>query len=238
MSSLESTRAPLEFPKPPTTEKQASNCPETLEWLKTNVAAIYSAGREAPSQDSPPTLARSAYLAMYTTVHNFCADTRQTPKQPSKGPLSGEDLYRGLKAEIETHCSEVRTLMLTSRNSAEADDARRMINEYLAHWQTLTHMASLVTRLMQPLEKEWIARCISAKQKDIFPIKDLHNVVWKHEILEVGIDSEEATTGSQIESAMKTLQVHGDDGSAGDRELVETFVKSLESIGVGPGRER
>ena len=238
MSSLESTRATLEFPKPPTTEKQASNCPETLEWLKTNIAAIYSAGREAPSPDNPPTPARSAYLAMYTTVHNFCADTRQTPKQPSKGPLTGEDLYRGLKAEIETHCSEVRALMLTSRNSAEADDAREMINEYLAHWQTLTQMASLVTRLLQPLEKEWITRCISAKQNDVFSIKDLHTVVWKHEILEVGIDSEEATTGSQIEKAMKTLQAQGGEGTADDQDLVDTFVKSLESIRVTPGRER
>jgi hypothetical protein len=155
---------------------------------------------------------------------------------PPGGPLDGEDLYRGLKDEIKTHCSETRTLFLDSRDSAEADDARQTIGEYLAHWQMLARLAALVKNLMQPLERDWITRSISEKRKGILLIVDLHTEVWKQEILEVGVDSTEANTGSKLERALKTLQAQGEDGSESDKDLAERFVESLKSIGVGPGR--
>lgn len=226
--------ASLEFSRPPSTEKKASNCAETLAWLRTNIATIYSAGRTASSQDLPPTLARSAYLDMYSTVHSFCMDAKQ--RSPVGGPLDGEDLYRGLKDETKTHCSEVRAILLASRDSTEADDARQMIEEYLAHWRMLARLAALVKNLMQPLERDWITRNISEKRKGIVLIMDLHTVVWKHEILEVGIDSTEASTGLKLEKALKTLQAQGEGGSGSDEDLAERFVESLKGIGVGPGK--
>jgi hypothetical protein len=232
MSSPDHNSASLEFPKPPTTEKKASNCATTLAWLRTNIATIYSAGRAASSQDHPPTLARSAYLDMYSTVHSFCMDAKQ--RSPPGGPLDGEHLYRGIKDEIKSHCTEVRTLLLASRNSAEADDARQIIEDYLAHWQMLARLAALVKNLMQPLERDWIVRNMSEKKKDVILIMDLHTVVWKREILEVGVDSTEAAAGSELERALKTLQTQGEDGSESDRDLAERFVESLKSIGVGP----
>lgn len=234
MSSPDSNTHSLEFSKPPSTEKKASNCAATLAWLRTNIATIYSAGRAASSQDHPPTLARSAYLDMYSTVHSFCMDAKQ--RSPPGGPLDGEDLYRGLNDEIKTHCSEVQTLILASRDSAEADDARQIIGDYLAHWQMLARLAALVKNLMQPLERDWITRSISEKRKGIVLIMDLHMVVWKQEILEVGVDSTEAYTGSKLERAMKIIQAQGEDGSESDKDLAEIFVDSLKSFGVGLGR--
>jgi hypothetical protein len=234
MSSTDPNSASLEFPKPPLTDRKASNCAETLAWLKINIATIYSAGRAASSQDHPPTLARSAYLDMYSTVHGFCMDAKQ--RSPPGGPLDGENLYRGLKDEIMSHCSEVRTLLLASRNSAEADDARQIIEDYLAHWQMLARLAVLVKNLMQPLERDWIVRSMSEKRRGIVLIVDLHTVVWKQEILEVGVDSTEAATGSELERALKTLQAQGGDGRESDKDLAERFVESLKSIGVGPGK--
>ena len=225
MSSPDPNSASLEFPKPPSTEKKASNCATTLAWLKTNIATIYSAGRAASSQDHPPTLARSAYLDMYSTVHSFCMDAKQ--RSPPGGPLDGENLYRGLRDEIKTHCSEVRTLLLASRNSAEADDARRIIEDYLAHWQMLARLAALAKNLMQPLERDWIVRSMSEKRRGIVLVVDLHTAVWKQEIIEVGVDSIEAATGSELERAMKTLQAQGEDGSKSDKDLAERFVELL-----------
>lgn len=167
-------------------------------------------------------------------VHSFCMDAKQG--SPPGGPLDGEDLYRGLKDEIKTHCSQVQTLISASRDSAEADDASQIIEEYLAHWQMLARLAALVKNLMQPLERDWVTRSISEKRKGIVLIVDLHTLIWKQEILEVGVDSTDAAYGSKLERSLKTLQAQGEDGSESDKDLAETFVESLESIGVGPGR--
>jgi hypothetical protein len=157
-------------------------------------------------------------------------------RSPPGGPLDGGNLYHGLRDEIKSHCSEVRTLLLASKNSAEADDARRIIEDYMAHWQMLARLAALVKNLVQPLEKDWIVRNTSEKKKDVVLIMDLHTVVWKREILEVGVDSTEAATGSELERAMKTLQAQGEDGSKSNKDLAERFVESLKSIGVRPGK--
>ena len=157
-------------------------------------------------------------------------------RSPPGGPLDGEDLYRGLNDEIKTHCSEVQTLILASRDSAEADDARQIIGDYLAHWQMLARLAALVKNLMQPLERDWITRSISEKRKGIVLIMDLHMVVWKQEILEVGVDSTEAYTGSKLERAMKIIQAQGEDGSESDKNLAERSMESLKNIGVGSGQ--
>ena len=117
--------------------------------------------------------------------------------------------------------------MLASRNSAEADDARQIIEDYLAHWQMLARLAALVKNLMQPLERDWIVRGMSEKRRDIVLIVDLHTVAWKQEILEVGVDSTAAATGSELEKAMKTLQAQGEDGSKSDKDLAERFVELL-----------
>ena len=127
--------------------------------------------------------------------------------------------------------------MLDPRDSAEADDARLIVGEYLAYWEMLARLAGLVKNLMQPLERDWIVRSMSEKRRDVVLVVDLHTVVWKREILEVGVESTEAATGSKIEKAMKTLQAQDEDGSESDGHLVERFVESLKSIGVGPGKE-
>ena len=234
MSLPHPNSASLEFPKPPSTEKKASNCAETIAWLRTSIATIYSAGRAASSQDFPPTLARSAYLDIYSTVHSFCMDAKQ--RHPAGGLLTGEDLYRGLKDDIKTHCSEVQALLLAQRHSDDADGARQIIGEYLAHWKMFARLAALVKNLMQPLERDWIARSIDERRKGILFIMELHTVVWKQEILEGREDFTEAACGSNLEKATKKLQAQGEDYSESDKDLVERLVASLKSLGIGPGK--
>jgi hypothetical protein len=94
-----------------------------------------------------------------------------------------------------------------------AYDARQIIEDYLAHWLMLASLAAPVKNLMQPLERDWINRSISEKRKGILLIVDLRTVVWRHEILEVGVDSTEAATGSKLQRALKTLQAQGEDRS-------------------------
>ena len=232
MSLPHPNSASLEFPKPQS--KKDSNCAETIAWLRNSIATIYSAGRAASLQDFPPTLARSAYLDIYSTVHSFCMDAKQ--RHPAGGLLTGEDLYRGLKDDIKTHCSEVQALLLAQRHSDDADGAHQIIGEYLAHWKMFARLAALVKNLMQPLERDWIARSIDERRKGILFIMKLHIVVWKQEILGARIESTEAACRSKLEKAMKKLQAQGEDYSESDKDLVERFVASLKSLGIEPGK--
>ncbi|KAL1582943.1 hypothetical protein WHR41_08180 [Cladosporium halotolerans] len=236
MSQPESPSTELRFSERPSRADTNNNCTATLAWLKINIAAIYSAGRTTASEDRAPTLTREAYLNLYSTVHDYCMATRDSRKSHPQPQLSGGDLYNGLEDAIKAHCSETRVYLLAPASGADIDGARHVIAEYLTHWRKLTHLAGLVTNLLRPLEADWIQRGISAKAADMYRIKDLHTVIWKQEILQVGVDSTEAATGSKIENAAKLLQHHGEIGSESDKALAERFVESIKNIGVGLGK--
>jgi hypothetical protein len=238
MSTTEFTPSTLQFPQPPSTKDTKSDPAATLAWLKTNLATIYTAGRTTPAQGELPTLARGAYLDMYSTVHNYCMVTKAAPRSQQKDFLTPGHLYRGLRDAIATHCSEIRVLLVDSESSTgvDVDGARRMIGNYLAQQEVFTQLADLISHLLRSLDKEWITREISEKKKDMHLIKDLHTVVWKNEILQVGVDSSEEACGSKIAAAMATLQKQGEDGAEGDDDLVGRFLESLKAMGVGPGK--
>jgi hypothetical protein len=195
--------------------------------------------KTTPAQDELPTLARGAYLDMYSTVHDYCMVTKAAPRSQQKGFLTPGHLYYGLRDAIAAHCSEIRVLLVDPENSmgVDVDGARRMISSYLAQQGRFTQLADLISHLLRSLDKDWIVREISEKKKNIHLIKNLHTVVWKNEILQVGVDSSEAACGSKIATAMATLQKQGEDGAEGDNDLVGRFLESLKAMGVGPGKD-
>lgn len=236
MSQPDPPPAALEFPKPPSFKDTQADTAPTLAWLKENVATIYLTARTTlPLHDKPPTLARSAYLAVYTTAHNYCeitkAERRTKPGDPK--PLGGEDLYRGLEEIIRSHCAEARVgLSFTPAEGTEA--AVKMIQEYLAQWNMLSqHLSPLVAHLMRHLERHWIRRVLDEERKDVYSIEQLHTVVWKEEMLfQVGGGSTAvaaSSTRSELERAVGVLlQQEGQDG----KDLAERFLESLRTIGV------
>ena len=226
MSLPESVPTALQFPQPPSGKDTMSDPAATLAWLETTIATIYLAARTPPTQDKPPSLARSAYANLYTAAHHFCEVTKLARTSPRC-----DDLYQFLWDQIRTHCSEVRAHIYAPENSTGVDDARHTVEDYLAQWHQFTSLAGLISRLLSNLDRAWIKRGIDEGKKDRYFIKDLHNVVWKNEILKVGVDSTEA---EQIASAVKRLREQPDDGFEGDKALVDSFVKSLEDIGVRP----
>jgi hypothetical protein len=233
--------AELEFPKPPSFKDTQNDPAATLAWLEENISTIYVAGRTPlASQDKPPILARSAYLSLYTTAHNYCEITKhaRSTKCGDPKPLSGEDLYNCLEKIIRRHCTEV-VARLSMPLTAESTPAVTMIQEYLAQWNMLTqHLAPLVTHLLRHLERHCIQRWLDEKRKDVYLIRDLHTVIWKEEILcQAGGDSATttaATTRAELEQAVRTLlQEEGEDGVESDRkDLAAQFLESLRSIGV------
>jgi cullin 1 len=239
MSQPQPAPAALEFPEPPSRKDAEADPAATLAWLKENITTIYLTGRRtSPSQDKPPALAPSAYLGLYTAVHNYCRfaiHMRSTKSNAAQ--LTGEYLYRGLEEIIRDHCSQVRASLLFL--SKEPTAAAEMIQEYLAQWGMLKkHLAALVSHTLGHMERHWVRRELDEKRKGIHLIQDLHTVVWKEEILpQVSEDSTTATavtTRSELRRALETLlQEQGGDGAESDRkDLAERFLESLRSIGV------
>jgi hypothetical protein len=240
MSQPDLPPATLEFPKPPSFKDTQADPVPTLAWLKEKIATVYLTARTtSASQDKPPTLARSAYLALYTTAHNYCEITKPArhTKPGDPKPLSGEDLYRCLEEIIRSHCSEIRAGL--SSTPSDSTEAVEMIQEYLAQWNMLAqHLAPLVAHLMRHLERHWIQRVLDEKRKDVYSIIDLHTMVWKEEmLLQASGDSTTVaarTTRSELERAVgMLLHERGEGGVEGDRkDLAERFLESLRTIGV------
>jgi len=244
MSQPQPLSAALEFPQPPSFKDTQSDPAATLTWLKENIATIYLTGRTTSlPQDKPPTLARSAYLGVYTTTHNYVEITKHAYKRKPEDlePLNPHDLYRGLEEIIRDHCSQVRAQLFTLGNSNGANGAaaRAMIRGYLAQWKMLTQqLAALVAHLLRHLDRVWIRRELDEKRKAVYCIQDLHQVIWKEEILlQVGGDSaagEAATVRSELKRALEMLEQGQDqDGVETDgKALAERFLGSLRAVGV------
>lgn len=166
-------------------------------------------------------------------------DAKKTPKHRLNEALNGEDIYRGVQNEIMTHCSEVRNLLPALRDSNEVDDARRLIEKYMDHRQMLTSLAAQISHLLQPLERDWVSRSISESRKGVLLIEDLHTQVWKDEVLQIGVDSAEATLESMLERAMKALETQGEGRSDRDSDLVKRCMESLDAdshVALSKGR--
>jgi hypothetical protein len=223
MSSPEGLPAALQFSQPPSNVR--SDHAAALEWLKTSIAAIYHAARSSPTQDQPPTLARSAYLNLYSTAHEY-TDSTKTAKEP---PNSG-DLYHFLWDQIKTHCLEVRAHLSAAENAEGVDGARRTVEDYLSYWHHFTLLAGLVANALRSLDRTHIQVMVSAKQKDWYYIKDLHKLAWKDEILQLDKSSAETDVESKVANAMATLQKQSGSVVESDRDLVERLLESLQAM--------
>lgn len=231
--SLSSTHsAELQLPKPPSAETTKSDCAATLAWLETSIATIYSAAKTTPPHEKRTSLARDSYLHLYTATHDYCMLTKHLHKTQPNDPPNCEDLYLSLRNEIGTHCSEIQAHVSSSETHTGVDSARRTIGEYLAQWDRFTHLAVFVSHVLHPLEKEWIQRVVMEGKKDMCLIKDLHTLVWKAEVLRVGVDSNEVATESEIAQAVATLQKNGEGKDESDDALFARLSESIGAIGL------
>lgn len=238
MSTTNPSGTELQFPPPPITADTESDPAAALTWLKARIATLYRVGREKPFHQEIDSLklARATYLEFYSTAFNYCLVTKTAR---GVGSPSGGDLYRALEHEVRSFCAEVQGQILAhaqDKGTDEVEKARLVVEEYEAQWRRLRYLAGLVSNLLQPLERDWVQRAIAEKRKGFHLIKDLHTVVWKEIILQVGVDSTVTDSGSVIASAVATLRGQLKEGLAiGGDEAVESFVENLRTIGVRLG---
>ena len=222
MTSLDlPPQAALKFSQPPSSNAVGP----TIEWLKTAISTLYRAARTSQSQDKPPVLARSAYLNLYSTVHEYCEVTKTARHSPNS-----DYLYYFLRDQIKTYCPEIRALLDTPEDAAEVNGAHDTVEKYVAQYHKLTLLAGLVSNIMRRLDRTHIQHMIWEKRQDWYHIKDLHNVVWKNEILQLDGDSTEADTGSKVAKALATLQTQIGDETGSDKELVDRFLETPKAL--------
>jgi hypothetical protein len=226
MSPPGSIPTSLQFSQPPSTKDTKADPAPTLAWLKNKIAIIYQEARTSPVQDRPPTLARTAYLNLYSAAHDYCELTKTARTSPNCN-----DLYQFVQSEIRAHCSEIRACSHPSENGTGVDDARSTVEMYLAQGHQFALLAGLISNLLRVLDRARTKRNIDEGKKHAYLIKDLHNLLWKSEILRVGVDSAET---EKIASAVATLRQQTESQIEGDKVLVDKFMESLETIGVRP----
>jgi hypothetical protein len=96
----------------------------------------------------------------------------------------------------------------------------------------MVHLSTYVPNLLRHLETMWIKRCIDEGLPDIHMIKDLHSMIWKEEVLHVGVPGAEEVTRNEMDQAVELLQNQGEGGSESDKELVERFLESLRTVSL------
>ena len=230
-------------PRPPKTADKTAEMAATLAWLETNITAIYLAGRTTPFQEGPHKVAFKLYLDIHRVTLDYCDGTKQSRRSGAtynlNSPLRNHperwataDLYTSLRDTIRTHCIAIRTRLFAPENSAGVDGARRLIGEYVAHWNMMVHLSTYVPNLLRHLEMMWIKRCMDEGLPDIHMIKDLHSMIWKEEVLHVGVPGAEEVTRNEMDPAVELLQNQGECGIGGDKELVEKFLEPLRAVGL------
>lgn len=209
MSSPETLPAALQFSQSPANARL--DYAVAFERLKTSIAANYLAARSSPAQDQPRTLARSAYLNLYSTAREYTDSTKTAKKSPNSSGL-----YLFLWDQMKTRCWGWQTHLRAAEYGEGIDRARHTIEDYPSHWH-----------LLRSLDRTHIQVMVSAKQKDRYYIQDLYRVVWKDEILKLDSNSTEADSGSTIASATAVLQKQTADESGSDVDLVARLLESL-----------
>jgi len=200
----------------------------TLTFIQTQLSAIYSAARANQQDDTtPPRLDQDTYIKIYTAIFDYCVAAK-----PATGALSGKDLYRHLEQETKDYCRHVRGHVFGTDDEVEDVTARRLLKAYLMQHDKFLHLSHLVKNLMQFWERHWVRREVDEKTKNVFLIDDLNKMVWREEVLQVGVDTTLAKQGL-VEIADAVTELRESERMADyDSKLVKDVVKSLSYLSL------
>lgn len=199
------------------------------------ISCIYTIYRTEEQRDKPLTLDSRTYMRTYTMIFDYCVTTKTASKDGSSTVPTIEDLYRSSERETKNRCVLVREIIFIL--TTDVIDNNKALQEILARynfqWQRYTQATQLVRNLMQFVERHWIRRVIDEKRKDIHLIRDLHDKIWREQVLQV--DTRSATTelrNGQLVDAVRIIQEQGKERTDRDEELIDTFVNSLATLDI------
>lgn len=168
--------APLTFsvPKPPSKQSTRDNPDETQAWINKRLVGMITKFKKDTAEN--PDLGLAGYMVMYSTIHQYIVETRD-----HVGDDPEQRLYDGLAHAVRSHCKDVRTEMLQSHSSA-ADKDLAILEAYAREWRRHCKLAKIVAHNYRYLERHWITREQDYGKRDVYPLLDLHSLIWREEV--------------------------------------------------------
>ena len=193
----------------------------TLAWIKDRLAEVYAGSLER--QEQQKSIDRALYLQIYNTVQSYCkAVFRQQGE---------EHLYRSLELAIRAHCQE-SLRGITGHGSCTDNDqsAAGIVSAYSHQWKAFSATSFLVRNLLAYLQKTWITKAIEngGEVEGVFPVRRLHFVIWREEVLGVKSISQGSTA---ILRAVEQEQQKEQLGET-DQSRLDDLVASLAEVEV------
>ncbi|KAJ3004648.1 UNVERIFIED_CONTAM: hypothetical protein HDU68_004962, partial [Siphonaria sp. JEL0065] len=136
------------------------------------------------------------YMALYTTIYDYCTSVKMHPPAGGAGAgngmlhqkganLMGADLYKRLKDYLKQHLQ----LLLTNRDSTNEP----LLVFYTKEWVKYTRAGTYIHHVFKYLNRHWVKREIDEGHKHIYDINTLALVSWRdHLFLTVQGDIMEA----------------------------------------------
>lgn len=220
-SQPEQSLSGLQAPSAPSREETVADPQATLQWISNCLAQIYSVPTPVTAD-----VKRTAYANIYTVVWNYCQTTKDARSSRQTTAATSKDLYSTLEQAIRGYCRKSLERIVAGN---EANATTKVLSTYTEQWTALFRLSSLVTHLFNPLEDRWIRREIdeaaaapSKEQAAPHHIPELHNMVWKEEVLK---------GSTKISDAIVDMQ-HQGQRSKDDQEALDEILASLSKVGL------
>jgi hypothetical protein len=238
-------RISFSVPKPPSHTETYNNPDETLTWITKRILEILSsqATNQTPTkEEEEPTLDRTAYLVIYSTIHDLAARSRSPQYRP--GPSQGERLYYSLADISRNHCKHLRVKILQERysDSDAADHDLAVMQSYVEEFRRYRALAGLMAHLFSNVDKHWCKQMLDEGRLGVYQIRDLLMRIWKEEVIIGGRGAEqkeasvESTFGSLLNVAVSLRERSGRTaGGVVDQvllDLIDEGFGSFDEVGV------
>jgi hypothetical protein len=235
------TLVSFSVPKPPFHTETYNNPDETLTWINKRILEIISSTEQNPNKEEEPTLDRTAYLVIYSTIHDLAA--RSPSSQNKSGPSQGERLYYSLADMLRKHCKHLRIKILQRYSDfGAADQDMAVMQSYVEEFRRYRALAGLFAHLFSNVDKHWCKQMMDEGKAGVYQIRDLHLRIWKEEVIigGRGAEQKEASVESSFESLVDVavrLRERGDRTTGGDGDqmsldLIDKVFGSFDEAGV------
>jgi len=123
-----------------------------------------------------PALDLGAYMVIYSMIHQYTVSTKD-----HIGDDPRKRLYDGVAHAVRSHCKDTRTEILQSHPCA-ADKDLAIMEAYARKWKRHCKLAKTIAHNYRYLERHWIAREQDHGKRDVYPLLDLHSLIWREEV--------------------------------------------------------
>ncbi|OQN98132.1 hypothetical protein B0A48_15964 [Cryoendolithus antarcticus] len=198
-------------PPLPTSKDDINGTWKYLEWGVDSIMINLSAGLTLPT-----------YMALYTSIHNFCTAQKAVGQtnlnSTHRGAhLLGEELYRRLNEYLKGHLNGVHGEMVK-----HVDEA--LLTFYIKEWKRYTTAGTFNNHLFKYLNRHWVKREMDEGKKDVFDIYTLHLVRWKEDMF--------GSTQNAVMDAVLRLVEKQRNGETIEQSKIKSVVDSFVSLGI------